>query len=334
MKKIFLSLIALALVSLSAMAQSSVVKDVRQTYLWDVTLSMKGFKGSPNIYSKVEDAMVKDIESITDERTEIVVIPFQTSCCDVWKEYATQQGKKTLIAKIKSYNNTNVTNTCISAPLQYVVDNVFSVDKVDILKLMTDGKDNVSPQKYNAILERWCSIAREKDVYGYYIILTDAAKEGNVIMKLKGLCRMDVVDLTKEGDMNISVVYLTPQQKVAYNVRNDYGKKIKLRYKPNDGAGRVPSGYKIQVSANSPYLKIDQVVELKEDYTVEVTPQLMDQEQLKQVLPSDENAVLYVKSVPAEGMDQNPYSMIRVLDSPTHLEMINKPEKTVKFHVN
>ena len=62
-------------------------KDIRQTYLWDVTLSMKGFGGAPDIYDAVVDVMIKDIESISNERTEIVVVPFQnTKYCDVWKE--------------------------------------------------------------------------------------------------------------------------------------------------------------------------------------------------------------------------------------------------------
>lgn len=318
------------------LAQTSVIKDVRQTYLWDVTLSMKGYNGAPNIYSKVVDAMVKDIESISNDRTEIVVIPFQnTSYCEVWKEYATEAGRKSLIAKIKSYNKGNVTNTNISAPLQYSIDNVFTEDKTDLIKLMTDGQDNVDPAKYNAILSRWCEIAKKKDVYGYYILLTPAAKDGDIVMKLQGLCRMEVIDLTESNDMSISVVSLTPQSQIAYNIRDDYGKKITLRYKPNDGADPVPAGYKIHVTSyTNAYIKIDQVVELHADYTVELTPELlMDKNGMMQNLPIDMNELLYLQSEPAEGMDQNPYSMTRILDAPTQIEMINKPEKSVKFHV-
>ena len=87
-------------------ARGDSYKDIRMTYLWDVTLSMKGYNGSPNIYDKVVTAMIKDIESITNERTEIVVVPFQNSkYCDVWKEFATPQGKANLKSKIKAYKN-------------------------------------------------------------------------------------------------------------------------------------------------------------------------------------------------------------------------------------
>lgn len=336
MRKTILSLFATMLVCVNMLAQTSAIKDIRQTYLWDVTLSMKGYNGAPNIYRKVVDAMVKDIESISNDRIEIVVIPFQnTSYCEVWKAYATEAGKKNLIAKIKGYNNENVTNTNISAPLQYAIDNIFTEDKTDIIKLMTDGQDNVNPVQYNAILNRWCEVAKKKDVYGYYILLTPAAKDGDIVMKLQNLCRMEVIDLTQSNDMSISVVSLTPQAHISYNIRDDYGKKIILRYKPNDGADSVPAGYKLHVTSyENEYMKIDQVVELKSDNTVELTPELlMDKNRMIQSLPVDMNELLYLKSEPAEGMDQNPYSMTRILDAPTQVEMINKPEKSVKFHV-
>ena len=102
MKRILLGFVIL-LLSLSLQAQGQ-FKDVRQTYLWDVTLSMKGYNGAPNIYEKVVDVMVKDIQSITNERTEIVVIPFQdTKYCDVWRAFATEEGKADIIRHIRSY---------------------------------------------------------------------------------------------------------------------------------------------------------------------------------------------------------------------------------------
>ena len=93
MKKFLLGFVILML-SIGLRAQGQ-FKDVRQTYLWDVTLSMKGYNGAPDIYDQVVDVMIKDIRSITDERTEIVVVPFQdTKYCEVWRESATPEGKE------------------------------------------------------------------------------------------------------------------------------------------------------------------------------------------------------------------------------------------------
>ena len=47
----------------------------------------------------------------------------------------------------------------------------------------------------------------------------------------------------------------------------------------------------------------------------------------------EENEKVFLYSEPAEGMDKLPYAMTRILETPTTMEMINKPEKTVKFHV-
>ena len=161
MKKLFLTIVCALYAIVLLNAQGNSYKDIRLTYLWDVTLSMKGYNGSPNIYDKVVTAMIKDIESVTNERTEIVVVPFQNSqYCEVWKEYATPQGKANLKSKIKAYKNDNVTNTNISAPLQYAIDEIFTTDKIDIMKLMTDGVDNVDPNRLKHILDNWCRIAK------------------------------------------------------------------------------------------------------------------------------------------------------------------------------
>ena len=107
--------------SMSVSAQGQ-FKDVRQTYLWDVTLSMKGYNGAPDIYSKVVDVMVKDIESITDERTEIVVIPFQdTQYCEVWREFATPQGKAAIIPGSKQLQGAQVVATDLRAGASVVL---------------------------------------------------------------------------------------------------------------------------------------------------------------------------------------------------------------------
>ena len=71
MKKILLGLATL-LSSLGLFAQGQ-FKDVRQTYLWDVTLSMKGFNGAPNIYDKVVDVMKQtghDLPSLYKETAQ------------------------------------------------------------------------------------------------------------------------------------------------------------------------------------------------------------------------------------------------------------------------
>lgn len=341
MRTIFLTAIA-AIVAVSAFAQSSQVKDVRQTYLWDVTLSMKGkAAGCPNIWDKVKASMIDDIKQISDERTEIVVIPFQHKALETWREYATPAGKESLIQKIKGYSlplfefgGKMTTMTDLHAPLQYCVDNVISADKVDILKLMTDGVSDMNQDKYEAFLKDWCEVAKQKDAYGFYIMLTDAAKAGLTTLRQIDPCRFEPVDVSQMGGTTISVLALAPQATYAFNVRDDYGKDITLKFTPS-GNGNIPTDYKVHVySLENEYIQFDEVVELGSDFTVTVKAEyLMTKSQMMSTLPVDENSRIFFKAEPAESMDEMPYATTQILDISTTCVMINKPEKTVRFNV-
>lgn len=323
-------------------AQTSVVKDVRQTYLWDVTLSMQGkVSGAPDIWQQVKDAIIADILQISDDRTEIVVIPFQHQALEEWRAYATDAGKAALIAKIKAYkiplfnfNGRMTTMTCLYEPLQYVVDKVLSPDKVDILKLMTDGIPDEHQEEYEALLERWCEIAEAKDAYGFYIMLTSQAVAGRTVLEQINPCRFGLVDVAGLDGTNVSTLMLTPQQTIAFNVREDCGNDLSIKF-AHHGSGQLQKGYKLHVySYDNPYVKVDQIVEVRDDYTVTVKPQyLMDKSQMTNTLPTERNEKVLLYSEPAKGMDQYPFAMTQVMDTPTTMEMINKPEKTVKFHV-
>ena len=341
MKKALLTLIALVSFTL-AFAQSGNVKDVRQTYLWDVTLSMQGkAPGAPNIWDQVKEAIITDIQQISDDRTEIVVIPFQHRALEEWRQPATAAGKAALIAKIKAYKiplhnfgGKMTTMTCLYEPLQYVVDKVLSPDKVDVLKLMTDGIPDEHQKEYEQLLANWCSIAKQKDAYGFYIMLTSQAVAGQTVLEKIDPCRFDAIDVAALNGTNVSLLMLTPQQNIAFNVREDYGKDVTIKYAHN-GSGELQPGYKVHVySYENSYVQIDQVVELKEDYTVTVKAQyLMSQTEMMSSLSIEENEKVFLYSEPAQGMDELPYAMTRILETPTTMEMINKPEKTVKFHV-
>ena len=329
-------------------SQSGNVKDIRQTYLWDVTLSMQGkAPGCPDIWNKVKEAMISDIKQISDDRTEIVVIPFQHEALETWREFATPIGKASLIKKISNYQipryikagngfakakSGGTTFTYLAPPLKYVVDNILSEDKVDVLKFMTDGEDEAKDGRYEKILKQWCEIAKAKDAYGFYIVLTEAAKAGKVVLENINPCRFDVVDVREQ--LTLSFNTISPKESISFNVRDDYGKPLTIKFNKS-GNGNIPDGYKIHITSwSNPYIQIDEIVALKSDNSAEVKVQyLMKKEEMIQTLSTTYNEQIHFKAEPADGMDQLPYSMTRVLDNPSVMEMINKPEKTVKFHV-
>ncbi len=314
-------------------------KDIRQTYLWDVTLSMKGYGNAPKIYDKVVDVLEKDINLIDNERTEIVVIPFQDNAhCEVWKEYATPQGKRNIIDKIKAYQNEKVTNTNISSPLEYVMQDVFSIDKIDILKLMTDGEDNVNPQRLHAILDQWCDVAKAKDAYGYYILLTDAAKKGDISLQLRGICNFEEVDVTNGNYTGIAeIVQETPAfaEGIPINIRDEYNKPKRLEFVQYMGKD-VPAGFKIHFKTEpNPYIEVDEVAEIRSDNSVELHPRfLISQDSLIHSLPTDRplNAATLTYEPTAE-MQSGQFAFTRLTDDQSSILLINKPEKTVRIYV-
>ena len=327
-----------------AWGQNAKVKDIRQTYLWDVTLSMKGKpKPNPNIWEPVKKALIADIQAIPDESTEIVVIPFQHKVLDVWKEPATEEGKQKMVRRIEKYEiplayNGKTTMTVLGPPLEYCMKSIFTVDRIDILKFMTDGmdeQDQVEPENagyYHRVLGQWCETAKKKDAYGYFIILTDAAKVGWDEFKENHdrMCRWSV---TPDPTTDLSFAALIPQESIAFNIRDDYGKPVRIKFS-RSGNGTVPDGYRVRVTSwSNPYMELDEVVTLHGN-TVEVSPKyLMGREEMMDALPTDRNEFVYFQAEPAEGMDEEPFCRTTVLSNPTSCALINKPEMSVKFHV-
>lgn len=337
MKRFYLLLLVLICVC-AAQARTQNFKDIRQTYLWDVTLSMKGCNDAPNIYDKVVDVMVRDINNIDNERTEIVVIPFQdTKFCEVWREYATLEGKSIIIGKIKSYYNDKRTNTNISAPLQYVIDEIFSSDKIDIMKLMTDGNDNVKPSRLKAILDNWCEIAKAKDAYGYYILLTDSAKNGDLSLELRGICNFEEVDASQNLDGIAEIIQETSSfvEGVPLNIRDEYNKPKRLEFIQYMG-DEAPEGFKIHFKTRpNPYVEIDEVAEMRSDNTLEIHPRFkMSQDELMKTLPTEGvNADAILDYQPTEDMQSGKFAFTRLMDDQCPILLINKPEKTVQIYV-
>lgn len=331
MRRLSFFILAITFCSVELFAQSN-FKDIRITYLWDVTLSMKGFGGAPNIYDQVRDAIIADIEQISDERTEIVVIPFQnTEYCEVWRDYATSKGKTNMVGKIKSYNNDQKTNTNISAPLNYALDHIFSADKIDVMKLMTDGKDNVDPDKLYGTLYNWCRLAEEKDLYGYYVLLTDAAVDEKLEIILKEVCRFDAISGTKINE----IVSLMPDNCISVNVKDDYNKPKTMQFAIKGTTQKVPSGFKVHIEAeDNPYFELNEDVVLSETNTISFTPIFkLPQDSVRTLLPTTSNARFMLFVEPSQGMEDAPYSTTRILNSDSYLEIINRIEKTLNFYV-
>ena len=319
---------------MDVVAQQSRFKNERRIYLWDVTLSMKGFEGrTPDIYDKVVSALEKDINSILDEQTEIWVLPFQTSIIEEWNSKATIAGKKEIINKIKTFKNNDVTNTNITLPMKKVMNTLINDDKRNVLILLTDGEQNAKGYPLPTLLElinEWCAFAEKNDAYAFYVMLTEFAKNEELINAIDETCRMHKVLPNPNGEIDINIVELLPQSNYKYNIMEDAGKKIAIEV---DCKKRVtiPEGLKIRCHCESnPYVEVSETIAIVDGVMEIEVKQKQNYESLKQALPIETNEKINLRF----DID-NPemFPLVQLLNEECCLELINKPEKILKVYV-
>lgn len=327
MKRIYLILLT-AVLSIAGFAQNS-TKEERHTYLWDVTLSMYGErKGYSNydIYDDVVSKMLTNINAIQNEQTEIVVVPFQNKHLDVWRVKATDEGKREIISRIKRYKNDDVTGTNITEPLQYAIEHIFTEDRIDILKLLTDGKPNMEEDALYRLLERWCDMAEKKDVYGYYVMLTPDATSKRLKDLLEQQCRFEVV-VSLDFD---KIFQVNGTRELAINIKDDYGKTKTLPFRIYGNSQQLPAGYRIHFETDdNPYVRISETGEIDADGNVTLHPLfLADQQTLHRQLP--EVSLISMTMSNADNLPKE-CEYVRLVDHECGIYLINKPEKSIEI---
>ncbi len=347
MKKLFFTLLVLG-IAISAYAQ----KSIRRVYMWDVTLSMTGKAGCPDIWQDVKDALVKEINLITDPTVEIVIIPFQHRALNehMQREYATSAGKAKLVGFIRDYQlprtwagnaasgcedmaNGKTTMTALHAPLKYCLDNVIIPDKTNFLEFMTDGVSDFEndKKKFEELVRNWCSMAEEKNLYAFYVMLTPQAKNDH--MKKVNQCeRLRMVDPT-DGPVVISLQELTPPERISFNTHDDYGKAFTLKLTSSTSAV-LKKGYKVRVtSTENPYIRVDQVCEVDPDnMSINFTPEYKaSADELRSLKNSGDMTQVVLNISPSEDMKDNLDYALVFMQAGAHtlVDVVGAPEKKV-----
>lgn len=331
--KLFLVFCAIYVLSIDVMAQHNRFKNERRIYLWDVTLSMKGYQDkTPNIYDKVIAALEKDINSIKDEQTEIWVLPFQTKILDKWNVKATNIGKKDLISRIRNFKNDDVTNTNITVPMKEVVKDIIKADKRNVLILLTDGNQNAKGYPLETLLDvihKWCSFAEENDAYAFYVMLTQFAQNDKLIEAIDETCRMSKI-ISEEGNIDFNFVELLPQTNYKYNIKDDAGKKLSIQFDSKKFVN-IPEDLQIHCYCGpNDYIEIEEVTSIVNGVLNISVKHKQSYDSLKENLPQDTNEkiMLYFE---IENADK--HQLVSLLNKECCLELINKPEKVLKVYV-
>lgn len=328
--KLLLLFCVMFVLSIDIMAQQNRFKNERRIYLWDVTLSMKGEPNgkTPNIYEEVVNALEDNINCISDEQTEIWVLPFQTTILEKWMCPATIAGKKNIIGKIKNFKNNIRTNTNITKPMEEVMKTLIKPDKRNVLILLTDGEQNDTNYPLETLLDvinKWCDFAEKNDAHAFYVMLTQFAKNDRLIKAIDGSCRM-----YKSEGIAFNFVELLPQSNYKYNIKDDADKKISINV---DCKKRVviPEDLKVRCYCDSnPYVEVDEVATIKNGVLEFGLKQKQNYDSLKQALPVDTNEII---TLHFEIENKELYPLVTLLNKECSLELINKPEKILKVYV-
>lgn len=128
----------------------------RRVYYLDATYSMI----SPSkLWDPVRKDLAKAINAIDDDNTEIYVIAFGGNKgygLQEWHSYATEEGKKQIIAGFMGYTPKKDTMTYLDVPLNDFYRSKVVDNKVTYCFLMTDGKDeNEDTTKFPNFLRQW-----------------------------------------------------------------------------------------------------------------------------------------------------------------------------------
>ena len=323
MKNIALFLLFCFIPTMTIFAQ---LKSQRRIYLWDVTLSMKGHGGTPNIYNDVIKFLEQEINSITDESSEIVVCPFQESILETWKAKADVSGKKNILKKIKGYTNSEITNTDIVKPIQQVQTSIIANDRRNLLILLTDGKQNESLSGGKAgllrLIENWGEYADINDAYALYVMLTDMSIDQDIIGAIE---RTDNISVVKEPGAK-EIIDLQPADVVKFNIKDDKTAKISLSFKSSI---KLPDNIKIQITAEDSILTVNQTVVVKDDMIVFDVNFKKPYDILKIELPEITRIPLSIKLLNKNSIEQ----ILYLTKEKLQLELINRPEKTLKISI-
>lgn len=190
----------------------------RRVYYLDATHSMV----TPSkLWDPVRKDLMKAIDAIEDESTEIYVVSFGG---DMGNEltplhgFATPDGKKQIIDAIKSWPKPKTnTMTYLNRPLEDFYNSKVVQDKVTYCFLMTDGKDeNKDTNVFYNRLGQWGARYGDANVYGFYVMLNTQAKDpkvDSIIEKQNHLWKVE------SADVNINLIRL--DNKALFNVRSD-----------------------------------------------------------------------------------------------------------------
>ena len=200
-----------------------------------------------------------------------------------------------------------------------------------VIMLLTDGehnsKLNTKAQLYRA-LEEFCKMAEPNDAYLFYVMLTQMAKDKDMMPYLEGCSRQKVILPGPTPRFPVDIRFCGSP---LYNVQKD-GEKATMNVKVEVG-GKLPAGTKFKpLCEYNEFITIDSTAQEIVGDKMVLNVRLRDGVSLKEAeagFPKTGSTKLVVRFVPEK---EDPY--IVFLNDECKLEVINKPEKKLIIRID
>lgn len=325
MKKILL-FILVTLFAISTYSQQNKFKERKNIYLLDVTLSMWGHNGAPNIFDNVRDELIKSISAIQNPNTEIVIVTFQDAILETWSDYATNVGKDKIISKLKAID---------PAKLDLSWTNIYSAwkegrrlvdsNKFNVIYLLTDGVHN-SPKSSKKDLykevEDWGSFSENKNAYAFLVELVDEARDEDLRGTINSTPNAQVI-----SDMNFFVFSIKDNAPII-NLHE------KLEFELDfigDRIEEIPNNLELIIEMNDENFTLS-----KEMFRLNEKPiaiQLIPSKELDLIKAAPQTEWYSSLSIT---FDEGKYPNVKILDNKIKLKVKNKKEMVlnIKFLEN
>lgn len=351
----------LVVISWQLFAQENQVQKKTYIYLWDVTLSMKGFEGkTPDIYDKVVNWLCNEIKSFElDPTTEIIVCPFQTTkqdsrgVLDVWKFNATALDTARLNNKIRTYPEQGISGTDIVSAWEFARRNLIKDSHYTQLVILTDGLQ--SPGKEYGGLERlcqqidlWGKFSKDRDCFAWYVMLTKEAENHKITEAIDDAKKKQgkIEQSTGEICEQVSIT-LTPQD-VRLNLKDYMSHHAEARLvctQDKSASSNISPRAKLIVSDHIGILEQTTYdVEFAYDQSTNTSTALLDlkfkyvYDELKLMLPDNSITTLPVQieitnnGSQTTSSDQAASFTYKII-SYFNIQLVNKREKTLEIIV-
>ena len=302
----------------------------RRIYLLDVSMSMHGravYDGvrTPDIYDEVIDFIEKDIRSISDENTEILICPFEEGIYETVSGRGTLAGKDSLVNRIRSFDYEDFTkHTYIYRTLSTAVE-MLSDTKHNMVILLTDGKDEdpEGNQYKDKFFTDWRHYVYKNFAYLLFVQLTGLVESGDIES-------LPAVDIVPPGEsIPTNVIDLTPIGEVTVNIKDDSEVNIPLSYKKGV---TLPEGLKISVESSvNDYVRIDEVSVLDMNILTVDVEYLEEYDDLKLNMTEEVTVPLRINLVNGDEIRDSANQIFCLTRENVSLRLINKPEKTLKI---